>query len=81
MALLATTAGTLIAAPMSFLAARNIMGDPLLGKSIYALVRSMLNVTRSYDSLVLATVFALWVGFGPVCGRPGVDHRHRGFAR
>jgi phosphonate transport system permease protein len=68
MALLATTAGTIVAAPISFLAARNIMGNHWLGKSIYALVRSILNVTRSYDSLVLATVFALWVGFGAFAG-------------
>jgi phosphonate transport system permease protein len=68
MALLATTAGTVIAAPISFLAARNIMGNHWLGKSIYALVRSILNITRSYDSLVLATVFALWVGFGAFAG-------------
>jgi phosphonate transport system permease protein len=68
MALLATTAGTIVAAPISFLAARNIMGNHLLGKSVYALVRSILNLTRSYDSLVLATVFALWVGFGAFAG-------------
>jgi phosphonate transport system permease protein len=68
MALLATTAGTIVAAPISFLAARNIMGNHWLGKSVYALVRSFLNITRSYDSLVLATVFALWVGFGAFAG-------------
>ncbi len=68
MALLATTAGTLIAAPVSFLAARNIMGRRRAGRVTYAVVRAVLNVTRSYDSLVLATVFALWVGFGPFAG-------------
>jgi phosphonate transport system permease protein len=68
MALLATSAGTVVAAPVSFLAARNIMGGTWLGNVIYAIVRSVLNITRSYDSLVLATVFALWVGFGPFAG-------------
>ena len=68
MALLATTAGTIIAAPISFLAARNIMGKNWLGNSIYSIVRALLNITRSYDSLVLATVFALWVGFGAFAG-------------
>ena len=68
MALLATTAGTLIAAPISFLAARNIMGKRWPGRIVYAVVRAGLNITRSYDSLVLATVFALWVGFGPFAG-------------
>jgi phosphonate transport system permease protein len=68
MALLATTAGTIIAAPVSFLAARNIMGRHWVGTTIYAVVRAILNITRSYDSLVLATVFALWVGFGAFAG-------------
>lgn len=68
MALLATTAGTLVAAPISFLAARNIMGRNWLGTAVYASVRAILNVTRSYESLVLATVFALWVGFGAFAG-------------
>jgi phosphonate transport system permease protein len=68
MALLATTAGTVIAAPISFLAARNIMGRHWLGTGIYTIVRSILNITRSYDALVMATVFALWVGFGAFAG-------------
>lgn len=68
MALLATTAGTVVAAPISFLAARNIMGNTWVGKAIYAITRSLLNITRSYDSLVLATVFALWLSFGPFAG-------------
>ncbi len=68
MALLATTAGTVIAAPISFLAARNIMGRNWVGTTVYTIVRAILNITRSYDSLVLATVFALWVGFGAFAG-------------
>jgi phosphonate transport system permease protein len=68
MALLATTAGTVVAAPVSFLAARNIMGKSLVGKAFYTLTRTILNVTRSYDALVLATIFALWLSFGPFAG-------------
>lgn len=68
MALLATTAGTVVAGPISFLAARNIMGVTILGKSVYTLTRTILNVTRSFDSLVLATIFALWLTFGPFAG-------------
>lgn len=68
MGLMATTAGTIIAVPVSFLASRNIMGNALVGKAVYFLARTGLNVTRSYDSLVLATVFALWLTFGPFAG-------------
>jgi phosphonate transport system permease protein len=68
MALLATTAGTIVAAPVSFLAARNIMGNSILGKLVYTVTRTLLNITRSYDALVLATIFALWLTFGPFAG-------------
>ncbi|MGZ6346166.1 MAG: phosphonate ABC transporter, permease protein PhnE, partial [Anaerolineales bacterium] len=68
MALLATTAGTVIAVPISFLASRNIMTRNFIGSTIYNVVRALLNLTRSFDSLVLATVFALWVGFGAFAG-------------
>jgi phosphonate transport system permease protein len=68
MALLATTAGMVVAGPVSFFAARNIMGNSVVGKVVYTLTRTVLNVTRSYDSLVLATVFALWLSFGPFPG-------------
>jgi|SRR3990170_2173184 len=63
MALLATTLGTVLAVPMSFLAASNITRRGLFGAGIYYLVRSILNVVRSYEPLVMATVFALIVGF------------------
>jgi phosphonate transport system permease protein len=68
MALLATTVGTIIAVPISFLAARNVMGRKWAGSTIYTLVRAIMNLTRSFDSLVLAMVFGLWVGFGAFAG-------------
>jgi phosphonate transport system permease protein len=68
MALLATSAGTVVAAPISFLAARNIMGNTLWGRALYTVTRTILNITRSFDSLVLATIFALWLTFGPFAG-------------
>jgi phosphonate transport system permease protein len=68
MALLATTAGTIVAVPISFLASRNIMRRNWFGTTVYTVVRAVLNLTRSFDSLVLATVFALWVGFGAFAG-------------
>ncbi len=64
MALLATTFGTLIAAPLSFLAAANITRRGPLGTAVYYASRSILNIVRSYEPLVMATIFALIVGFG-----------------
>jgi len=64
MALLATTIGTVFAIPLGFLAASNITRRGVVGSIVYYVVRSFLNIIRSYEPLVMATVFALIVGFG-----------------
>jgi phosphonate transport system permease protein len=68
MALLSTTIATIVAAPLSFLAASNITKRGWLGTTIYYLTRSFFNLIRSYDPLVMATVFAFWLGYGPFAG-------------
>lgn len=64
MALIATTIGTIIAIPLSFLAASNVTRKGVIGTGVYYFVRSFLNIIRSYEPLVLATIFAMIVGFG-----------------
>ncbi|PIU91806.1 MAG: phosphonate ABC transporter, permease protein PhnE [Anaerolineae bacterium CG_4_9_14_0_8_um_filter_58_9] len=64
MALLATTMGILLAVPFSFLGARNIVHRGWLGSSVYYFARSIFNIVRSFEALVMATIFALIVGFG-----------------
>ena len=64
MALIATTIGTIIAIPISFLAASNISRKGIIGSAVYYIVRGLLNIIRSYEPLVLATIFAMIVGFG-----------------
>ena len=68
MALIATTLGALFAIPLSFLAARNIMGDSPLGKTIYYGLRMIFNITRSVEPLILVLIAATWVGAGPFAG-------------
>jgi phosphonate transport system permease protein len=68
MALLSTTIATIIAAPISFLASSNITKRGPVGTTVYYLTRSFFNITRSYEPLVMATVFAFWVGYGPFAG-------------
>ena len=68
MALMATTIGTVFAIPLSFLAARNIMGDSRLGRSVYYGMRTAFNVTRSIEPLILVLIAATWVGAGPFAG-------------
>lgn len=38
------------------------------GLLIYAIIRTILNGTRSVESLVMAIVFVIWVGIGPFAG-------------
>lgn len=64
MALLATTIGTILAIPMGFLAASNITRRGVIGTAVYYIIRTFLNILRSIESLVTATIFALIVGFG-----------------
>ncbi len=64
MALIATTIGTILAIPLSFLAASNITRKGVVGSVVYYIVRAFLNIIRSYEPLVLATIFAMIVGFG-----------------
>jgi phosphonate transport system permease protein len=70
MALLATSAAIVVAAPLSFLAAANITryGGGRSGGTVYFATRSIFNIFRSYEPIILATVFAFWVGFGPFAG-------------
>ncbi|MFN2115267.1 MAG: phosphonate ABC transporter, permease protein PhnE [Anaerolineae bacterium] len=64
MALMATTAGAVIALPLGLLGARNIMPSGLAGDAVYYGTRTALNVLRSIEPLILAAVFAAWVGYG-----------------
>ena len=68
MALLATTVGSLFAIPISFLAARNIMGGHPLGRVVYILTRTLFNLWRSVEPMILVVICAAWVGIGPFAG-------------
>ncbi len=68
MALLSTTVATIVAGPLSFLAASNITRRGALGTSVYYFTRSVFHLLRSYDPLVMATVFGFWLSFGPFPG-------------
>ena len=68
MALVATTIGALFAIPLSFLAARNIMGDTQIGRTAYYGLRTAFNITRSIEPLILVLIAATWVGAGPFAG-------------
>jgi phosphonate transport system permease protein len=68
MALIATTLGSFFAIPLSFFAARNITGHNRIGQSVYYGFRTLFNLWRSIEPMILALICAAWVGVGPFAG-------------
>lgn len=68
LALMGTTMGVVLAIPLSFLGARNLVGHLPAGKVMYTLTRGFFNLARSIEALVLAIIFTVWVGLGPFAG-------------
>ncbi|MFM8979156.1 MAG: phosphonate ABC transporter, permease protein PhnE [Planctomycetia bacterium] len=67
-ALMASLLALPLAFVLGFVAARNVMGTSRGGRVAHALVRILLNVARSMEPIVWATIFTLWVGIGPFAG-------------
>lgn len=67
-AVLGTALGALIAIPVSFLAARNLMRRNLPGTVVYFVVRLTLSVIRAIPTLVWAIVYVVAIGIGPFPG-------------
>ncbi len=67
MAFLATALAIPVAFLLSFFCAKNIMKGPA-GYSVYLILRTFLNVTRSIEALIWAIIFSVWVGIGPFAG-------------
>ena len=63
---------TVVAVPLSFVlsfpAARNMLGTGLLAKTIYIVLRAILNIMRSMEPIIWAIIFSVWVGIGPFAG-------------
>ncbi|MCG8451949.1 MAG: phosphonate ABC transporter, permease protein PhnE [Spirochaetales bacterium] len=68
MGMMATFFGIILAIPVSFLAAKNLMSGSRLGISIYYITRTILNIIRSIEPLIWALIAVVWVGLGPFAG-------------
>jgi phosphonate transport system permease protein len=68
LAFLSTIIGALMAIPLGFLAARNLMTSNPVTAAIYFITRTLLNFFRSIESLILAIIFVIIVGLGPFPG-------------
>lgn len=62
-----TFTATLLALPISFLAARNVMHDPLT-RPISLLMRRVLDILRGIDMAIWGLIFVRAVGMGPLAG-------------
>jgi phosphonate ABC transporter permease subunit PhnE len=68
MGLMATIFSTILAIPVSFLAAHNIMARVPGGNVIYYVSRTILNVVRAVDPVVWGLLIIVWVGLGSFAG-------------
>lgn len=66
--LLATIFSIIIAAPLSFFGAHNIMGNVRGGSVIYYIARGVFNFARSIDTLIWAIILVTWTGLGAFTG-------------
>ena len=67
-AILGTALGALIAVPVSFVAARNLMRRNALGTAVYFVVRFLLSIIRAVPTLVWAILWVVAIGIGPFPG-------------
>lgn len=68
MGLMATLFSTVLAIPVSFLAAHNIMLRLPGGTAIYYGMRAILNIVRAIDTIVWGLIVIVWVGLGSFAG-------------
>ncbi|TET85985.1 MAG: phosphonate ABC transporter, permease protein PhnE, partial [Anaerolineales bacterium] len=66
--MMATFFGILLALPVSFFAARNLMSASPITLGIYFITRTILNIIRSIEPLIWAIIFVVIVGLGPFAG-------------
>jgi phosphonate transport system permease protein len=67
-AILGTFFGMLIAIPLSFVAARNLMRVNPVTRALYYVVRATMSIIRSVPTLIWALLFVSGVGLGPFPG-------------
>ena len=68
LALMGTTAGVIVTAPLSFLGARNIMHGSKVADTVYYVTRTAFNILRSVEVMIIAVIMVVVVGIGPFAG-------------
>jgi phosphonate transport system permease protein len=67
MAFMATFFGVIVAAPLSFAAARNLTGG-WIGRPIYIVIRVVMSIIRSIEPIIWAIIFIVWIKVGAFPG-------------
>ncbi len=78
LAVLATTLSVIVAIPLSFLGARNLMGQNPVTLAVYAAFRAIFTVIRSIDLLIVIILFLVAVGIGSPAGVLGLAFHNIG---
>jgi phosphonate transport system permease protein len=68
MGLMATIFSTILAIPISFLAAHNIVSRFPGGTALYYVMRGILNFVRAVDTFIWGIIIITWVGLGSFAG-------------
>jgi len=76
--IVATGFSILVALPLSFLGARNIMSGHPVTAAIYIFVRFFFTVIRSVDVLIVVIIFGVLIGIGTAAGVVGLAFHNVG---
>jgi phosphonate transport system permease protein len=76
--LIATVLAIIVAVPLSFLGARNIMAGNPISMAVYTVVRLVFTVVRSIDVLIVVIVMAILFGIGNAAGVIGLAFHNLG---
>lgn len=75
---IATAFSIVVAIPLSFLGARNIMTGNAVATTVYAAVRILFTIVRSIDVLIVVIIFAILFGIGSAAGVIGLAFHNVG---
>jgi phosphonate transport system permease protein len=76
--IIATVFSIVLAIPLSFLGARNIMAGNPISMAVYTVVRLLFTVVRSIDVLIVVIVMAILFGIGNAAGVIGLAFHNLG---
>lgn len=68
LALMGTTLSLIFTLPLSFLGAKNLMGGSRIGGAVYYATRTLFNLLRSIEVVIVVTIMAVVVGIGSFAG-------------